>query len=400
MTKHARALLVRLRLFSGIALCIALSDCGGGSSATAPSVAPPVVPAATPVIKFMGTFEPACGTCSPAKLGSLVIAPIAGATTLGSKDIAKVELSVDHAPSLVLTAPNATTAAGQASYAFSFSHAPITYPAFTHTCTPAIGLEITVTDVTGFSYRKYASACQYAIFGGFSDYGDKTITYKASATAPANLAFTRWSTGGGNFDNVRATAAMSSTATLKAKDMDTVSASGVFNNGVSDGAILSLSVEGEGGALASSTIAKKSGQSADAFLVCCNLGTTAAPSTETRTIAFAVSATRYNEPITGRPNPFSVYYKISDPSTGSVLTEFRGVLPNGTYNDTYSEWRFTVKKGHELRLEASPLEADTYLQLYIGGNASDPSGYHDPIGKAMSNRPDAPAKLNVFCCKP
>ena len=380
-------------LCGALALCAALSNCGGGS--TNDTVPPPPVPVAS-VIQFVGTFEPNCNGCE----GSLVIEPIAGATALGNKGIAKVELVVDQGPAQVLTASNAKNAAGQASYAFSFPHPPITYPAFTHTCTPAIGLEITVTDVTGFSYKKYASACQYAVFGGFSDYGDKTITYKASATAPANLASTRWSAGGGYFDNVRATAATTSNVTLKAKDMDTVSTGGSFDNGVADGAILSVSVEGEGGSLASSTIAKKSGQTANAFLVCCGPDTTAAPSTETHTIAFAVSATRYNEPMTGRPYPFNVYYRISDPRTGNVLTEFRGALPNGTYNDTYSEWRFTVKKGYALTLEASPLEADTYLQLYIGGNASDPSAYHDPIGKAMSNRPDASAKLNVFCCKP
>lgn len=319
----------------------------------------------------MGTFEPACGTCSPAKLGSLVIAPIAGATTLGSKDIAKVELSVDHAATLVLTAPNATTAAGQASYAFSFSHATITTPAIGRTCTPQLGLEITITDVTGFIFKRYASACQYANFGGFSDYGDKTVTYKASSSAPAQTVFSR-SDGSTYSDVIITTATTTVTSTLKAKDSNPVYASGSFDVGVLEGQILSISIEGEGGAFASSTTAKKSVRQAEAFLICCGNGSATAPTTaETRTIRFAVGTVRYNEPLTERPNPFNVYYKISDPSTGAVITEFRGVIAGGMY----TLWPFTVKRGYELKLEASPQEVDTFVNLSITDTTDNPYDY-------------------------
>lgn len=385
-----------------LALCATLSSCGGGgSSATVPATTPPGVPAATPVIKFMGTFEPACGTCSPAKLGSLVIAPIAGATTLGSKDLTKVELSVDHAPTLLLTAPNATTTAGQASYAFSFPHATITTPAIGRTCTPQLGLEITITDVTGFVFKRYASACQYAVFGGFSDYGDKTVTYRASASAPAQTAFSR-SDGSTYSDVISTTATTTVTSTLKAKDSNPVYASGSFDVGVLDGEILSVSIEGEGGAFASSTMAKKSVRQAEAFLICCGNSSATAPSTaETRTIRFAVGTVRYNEPLTKRPNPFNVYYKVSDPSTGAVITEFRGAVAGeiNSYGAHYTEWQFTVKPGYELKLEASPQEVDTFVNLSITDTTNDPYAY-PPMASAMSNRPDAPAKLNVFCCKP
>lgn len=122
-------------LCGALSLCTALCSCGGGSTATGPDiVTPPPPPPVAPVIKFSATFEPGCNSCQ----GSLVIEPIAGATALGNKDIAKVELSVDQGPTQVLTASNGKNAAGQASYAFHFSHAPITYLEFTHTCTPAI----------------------------------------------------------------------------------------------------------------------------------------------------------------------------------------------------------------------------------------------------------------------
>jgi len=383
-----------------LALCAALSSCGGGgSSASAPAV-----------IQFVATNENPCDACSPPRPGRLVISPIAGASALGNHGIAKVELTVnvDQGPApvpQVLTAPNATNAAGQASYAFQYSAAytppPGTVlPPPTHVCVPHWGFTITITDVTGFSFTKSASQCQVPTFEGFSDYGDKTLAFKASSSAPAGINFSRASADSRYADESRASGVLTNAWAVKAKDKDALFASGAFDTNTADGETLSVSVEGEGGAFASSTIAKKSSASVRATLICCGSGTAAPSSTQDRTIAFAVATSRYNEPLTGQPYPFNVYYRISNPSTGAVMTEFRGSLP-GNVNDNgahYTQWQFTVKPGYELKLEASPQDVDTYVQLYIGGDASNPSAYYNTLGEAMSNRPGVPAKLNVFCC--
>jgi hypothetical protein len=379
-------MMTKFSLYVAVALCVAISGCGGGGSGTST----PAATIASSVIRFVGNFQPGCGGCSPATPGSLVIAPLAGTTTIGNREIAKVELSVDQGTAMVLTAPNAKTAAGQASYAFSFLHTAFTTPAFTHVCTPQLSLAITVTDVSGFSFKKSYSTCRTDEFGAFSDYGEKVIAYKASSNAPMQMGFSRF--GAGQYiDSGSISGTANIATTLKAKDSDVLNASGAFDGGVADGAVLSISMEGEGNMLASSTVAKKSTAQVSAMLVCCGPSTAAPLSTGTQTITFAISTARYNEPVTDRPNPFNVYFRVMDPSTGTVVSEFRGAGAG-----PYTEWPVTVKAGYELKLEASPQEADTYVHLYIGRGAP---AYQNTLGEAISNRPDAQAKLNVFCCK-
>lgn len=371
-----------------LVLCAALSSCGGGSSSgTAPPEPTPVDPTATPVIKYLATFEPGCISCAPAAPGSLVISPIAGASELGSRSIAKVEFSIDQGPTQVLIAPNAKNPAGQASYAFSFAPAPVTTPEFTHTCTPKRGLEITVTDIGGFAFKRYESTCRSDVFGAFSDYGQKTITYGATATAPTLLEFF----GGSDYASRKLDTGASTTLALKAREADSLGAYGTLDSNAADGSVVSVSLAGEAGEWASSTVAKKTSSQAFALLACCR--PTPAPvasSTETRTVTLAVSTTRYNEPIGSRPpEQYTLSYKVTDPSTGSVVSEFSGVG-----SGLYTAWPVVVKAGYAVKLEASPQTEDTYVHLYIN---SDTQGFN-LLGEALSNRPNVPAKLNVFCC--
>lgn len=388
MFKSIHAIIGDFAACSVAALCIALSSCGGGgSSGTVPLEPTPVVPVATPVIKFMGTFEPGCFNCSPAALGSLVISPIAGASELGNRNIAKVEFSIDQGPTQVLTAPNAKNPAGQASYAFYFPPAPVTTPEFTHTCTPKRGLEITVTDIGGFAFKRYESSCRSDVFGAFSDYGLKTVTYAATATAPTLVEFF----GGSDDASRKIDASASTTLALKVREADSLGAYGTLNPSAADGAVVSVSLEGDAGEFASSTIAKKTVSQAFALLACCRpTPVPVASSTEVRTVTLAVSTTRYNEPIGGKPPElYNLYYQVKDPSTGSVVSEFRGVG-----SGMYTAWPVVVRAGYELKLEASPQTVDTHVLLYIN---SDTQGFN-LLGEAMSNRPNVPAKLNVFCC--
>lgn len=396
MTKHARALLVRLRLFSGIALCIALSGCGGGgSSATAPVVAP----AATPIIKFVATFVPACSICAPAGQATLDIAPIAGMATIGNKDIAKVELSVNQGATLVLTAPNAKNAAGQATYAFSFPAAAFAIDGFSSACYPTLGLEVTVTDVTGFSFKKYVKPCLTQVFDAFSDYGTKTVTYKATATTPATVAFERqdsppYLSVNGRYLDSRTTLETNATWPLRASDNDWLNATG-SDISKAEGNAVSVSIEGEGGAFAGSNVitTKNFRPLASAYLVCCGRGTTTpSPSpTETRTIWFG---THLRSPSVLDSTFFDVHYRVTDPSTGNVVSEYRAI-----HTGSYNEWPVVVKAGYELTMEANPQDTNTEVILFISDRPDRiPINRTSSLAMANSNRPDAPGRVKVFCC--
>jgi hypothetical protein len=92
-------------LYSAVALCVTLSGGGGGGNGNSTADI-------APVIRFIGTFDVACPACRPARDNTLTIAPNTGATTLGNRDIAKLELSVDRGPMRTLTAPNSRNTAG------------------------------------------------------------------------------------------------------------------------------------------------------------------------------------------------------------------------------------------------------------------------------------------------
>ena len=369
-------------LYGALALCFALASCGGGGGSVE----------SVPVIRFVGTYDFACSNCSPPREARLSLAPVAGATTLGSRDIAKVELSVEHGPAQVLTAPNSKNSAGQATYVFFFPRTTPLVPNLARVCTPPIALEITVTDVGGFAFKKYFNACNAGEFGAFSDYGDRTVTYRAVTTAPTRASFTRGGAGGYLDAGSSAAGATTSTWTLKARDADTLGAGSIFDASTPDGAVTTVSIEGEGGALASSTLATKTTRSTgDAFLVCCGFGAAAQSppsSASTRTVSFVIDPVQYGVDVTKALQKFNVYYRVYDPGSGTVIAEFQGA------GDGYTVWSFPVKAGYELKLEASPQSAVTDVQVYI----TDFPYTGNSLGFARSNRPDAPAKLKVFCC--
>ena len=254
-------------LYGALVLCFAFAGCGGGGGGSVDAL---------PAIIFIGTYDFACSNCSPPRENSLSIASVAGATALGNTDMVRVELSVEHGPAQVLTSPNSKNATGQATYVFFFPRTSPVVPNFARVCTPPIALEITVTDVAGFAFKKYFNACNAGEFGAFSDYGDRTVTYRAVTTAPTRASFTRGGAGGYLDAGSSAAGATTSSWTLKARDGDTLGAGSIFDASTSDGAVTTVSIEGEGGALASSTIATKTTRSTgDVFLVCCGFGAAA-----------------------------------------------------------------------------------------------------------------------------
>ena len=374
-------------LYGALVLCFALAGCGGGGGSVE----------TLPAIRFIGTYDFACGNCSPPRENSLAIAPVTGATALGSRDIARVELSVEHGPAQVLTAPNSKNSAGQATYVFFFPRTtPLVVSAFTHFCTPPIALEITVTDVGGFAFKKYFNACNAGEFGAFSDYGDRTVVYRAVTTGPVRASFMRAGAGGYVDAGGSAAGATGSVWTLKARDADALSAGSIYDASIPDGAVTTVSIEAEGGAFASSTVASSpvaGGSPFDAFLVCCGFGAASqSPSpTGTQTVSFSIVPAQYGVDVTKALLKFNVYYRVYDPGSGTVIAEFQGP------GDGYTTWSFQVKAGYELKLEASPQSAVTDVQTYISYGTDSPY-LGNSLGAARSNRPDAPAKLKVFCC--
>ena len=374
-------------LCGALVLCFALAGCGGGGGGSVEAL---------PAIRFIGTYDFACGNCSPPRENSLSIAPVAGATALGSRDIARVELSVDHGPAQVLTSPNSKNPAGQATYVFFFPRTTSLVSNLARVCTPPIALEITVTDVGGFAFKKYFNACTAGEFGAFSDYGDRTVTYRAATTGPVRASFMRAGAGGYLDAGSSAAGATGNVWTLKARDGDTLVAGSIYDASIPDGAVTTVSIEAEGGAFASSTVASSpvaGGSPFDAFLVCCGLGAAAqSPSPAgTRTVSFTVVPVQYGVDVTKALQKFNVYYRVYDPGSATVIAEFQGP-GNG-----YTTWSFQVNAGYELKLEAGPQSAVTDVQTYISFGTGSPH-IGNSLGTARSNRPDAPAKLKVFCC--
>ncbi|MEQ1515972.1 MAG: hypothetical protein ABL931_05735 [Usitatibacteraceae bacterium] len=379
---------MKYSLVCASALCATLAGCGGGGDTGGGSPAEPA-----PVIQFIGTLEPACIDCLPAN-HTLTIAPNTGAARLGSREIAKVELSVDQGPAQTLLAPNSKNASGQSTWVFNFSTAtPILSPVPTHVCTPALSLEMTVTDVRGFIFKKYFRSCRFAVFGAFSDYGEKSATFSAASTAPTQAFFQRGGASAYLDDFVGQVGGNAATLTLNARDEDTLSAYAGLGEELPIGTTVSVSIAGDGGALASSNIAHDKNSYARTSLVCCGARTPVQSSaaTDPKTLVFVVVPVKYGVP--QGDYPFNVYFRVFDPASRTVVTEFRGV------SSGYSRWPVSVRAGYELKLEASPFEGGVHVEAFIQ-NVPEPAALIRELGSANSNRTDAPARLTVFCCSP
>lgn len=364
------------RLFTALSAMLLIS-CGGGSGTVTS------VPAAdlAPVIKYVGTFEPnapATGT------GSLTIEPIVGNSKIGTREIAKVELSVNQGPPQVLISSNATNVTGQPAYAFSFVRQGISTSALGHVCSPEVDLEITATDVGGYAFKKYYKSCHLDVFGAFSDYGEKTVTYRVTGTAPTQITFYRYGRGGYTDSGVKSLGP-SADISLKATDSDELRMIQSYEQTLNNDDVVTVSIEDVGGALATSTVSKPPA-GASALLVCCGAGPVIP--VDTHTVKFEVYTSRPG--VVGSPEQFNFYYKVSDPSSGTVVSELSGSGAG------FISTPIAVKAGYELRLEAGPVREGTYANVSIVG---DSTVSPNSLGEALSNRPGIPAKLKVYCCK-
>lgn len=373
-----------------------LASCGGGGGT--PDTTPP--PSAAAAIRFEVAYEPGVTPpTAPAPGRYLTVRALTGSTSLGTRATSRVELQLAQEAPRSLATPSYVDAQGRPNYVFAVS---ADYPAIFQfrSCTSFIPFQVTVTDEAGFAFTKYGQLCpdQAQSVGAFSDYGDRTATFRMAGPAGATQAsFQRYGAQGYTDSGSSTPAGGSATWSVKAAEGDRLYATAKLTAAASRGAVATAEIETDRGAYARSVVALNTTTGAtfaDASLLCCRADVTIATVTPTRTVSFVVAPSQLGSIPGGTiPSvPFTVRYRVADGGTQQTVREFDG---SGT---GYTVWTHQVKPGDQLTLEATAAGADTMMTINVlAGAASGP----DPsveLGMAKSFLPGAPAKLNVFCC--
>lgn len=365
-----RAVLERLLLSCSILLVA----CGGGGDAAPPAgpgTPPPVVPpAAEALIRFAATLSG----------GTLTVAPVAGTTSIGTRDIASVQLKVDDGAPQVLLAPTATNAAGQPVYVFAVPPSgtpPLPLPR----CSSYRTYEITVTDAEGLALTRYQASCGLVTFGGFSDYGERTVTFRVtSASAPFNVTFTRQGGDAGEYvDSAFFQIPAGQQAwTLRAREGDKLYFSGDFPATATGAARATVAVESDGAALGTTEAAR--GTAGSLMIVCCR-GTP--PPAPAQSVTFFVHPTGLG-PFPQDPNPpVAATVRIVD-AKGQTLHSFSGTAHGAT------QWTFPAGPGDRLHLEAAVGEqVSANLGIRVGTSE---------IAHGHASIPGTPTRFDVSCC--
>lgn len=225
---------------------VLVSACGGGGDDLSPAPAPPtapapspapapgaLVPSESPALRFVG-FYSASGR-------SLTVSPLQGLSTLSSRSIARVEVAANDAPVQALAVPNATNSAGQPVYVFPLA----VQGAGSTRCGPSVALAITVTATDGATFSKYRIPCNDEQFGAFSDYGERTVTFRISSDVPLVGSFAR--TSAGNYGDVysRSLPAGTHAWVLRAQPGDLLNVTGSLGLG-NPAAHVQVSIEADG----------------------------------------------------------------------------------------------------------------------------------------------------------
>lgn len=360
-----RAVLERLLL----SCSMLLAACGGGGDA-APPAGPGTPPPAQALIRFAATLSG----------GMLTVAPVAGTTSIGTRDIASVQLKVDDGAPQVLFAPTSTNAAGQPVYAFAVPP-PTVPPSPLPRCGSYRNYELTVTDNTGLSLTRYQASCGLVTFGGFSDYGDRTVTFRvASATAPFNVTLTRQGGNAGEYvDSAFFQVPAGQQAwTLRAREGDKLYFSGDFPATAPDAARATIAVESEGAVLGTTEAAK--GTAGSLMIVCCR-GTP--PPTPAQPVTFFVYPTGLG-PFPQDPTPpVNATARVVD-ANGRTLHSFSGTAHGAT------QWTFPAGPGDRLHLEAVVGEqVSANLGIRVGTSE---------IAQGHASIPGAPTRFDAACC--
>lgn len=365
-----------------------IAACGGGGEKAAVVASPD----SAPTIRFEGVYDAGATR-------TLTIRPAAGAATIGSNPLARIDLRVNDQLTLSLAAPNGTRAPG-AEYVFEI---PPLFPGESNpnACTSDFPLRITAVDATGFSFTKWVTICQARsqTFSAFSDYGTQEVRITASTSAPMNLSAQRQQDGGNYRDDVVRRLATSFDAVLRSSERDLLRASiGRFvvdSAGVPvvpDGSTMTMRVDASGGAFAEAASIVASdpggyGQSADAFLACCHAVGDGSP----RQVRIIITGTS-----SGSPATFSTSWRIIDPVTGMVVAQASATrvgVPSDPFGATLArlEQVLDLRSGQQVEVTATTDDKQTRVDTSVLAGAT--TGLL--LGSAGGNRR---TQVSVFCC--
>lgn len=360
-----------------------LAACGGGGSSP-PADEGGATP--QPWIRYQGLWSPtrysSVGTIPPA---TLTLRPLPGQTGIAANTVARVEVQLDQAAPVVLTAPNSTDSQGRPQYRFDFgqlAEAPNCSGSF-----PTLPIAIKVVDATGFSYTKNVAACatfgSELDFGAFSDYGTTSAQFSYSATVPIT-AFASRTSRTGYFDMLVPKSQASFTGTLPAADGDALQ---LATSLLPAGARLTTRIDGGGGTFAESTlVAPATSQNARyVALECCGPRPAAGGTVAIQLAIFAYSTVQPYPP----EATYTYSFRITDPVTGVVVGSQTGT----TYGTAF--FPLQVQRGHVIEMAVTPndprIGVDAFAQLAPAGGSGT---------GASSNEVGTPARFKVFCCTP
>ena len=366
-------------IFCAFTLAV-LGGCGG-SGGDVPAPVTPVDPT-VPVIRYSALLSVGDNT--------LTISPIAGASSIATRGVGSVLVRANGVLLPALTAPNSTNAAGQPAFLFQLPRS--TFPPIGVKCGFPMRLEITATDSQGLSFNKYVAPCGTTQFGGFSDYGDRTLTFRITANTPVDGSFGRLSsTNPADASDGGLTVPGESSKTwaaVPAREGDNAFISVGFPDNAPDNAQVDVSIESNGVVLASSRATKASfGARANANVVCCRGSAPSATASRTVNLILVPSRT---DVATSPAEPFNVHYRVFNTAAQQVVQEFAGTPAGITL------YTFFVRPGDELTLEASPLTANAIVDMHI---QAPNNGVAEELGLiSHSAVPNVPSVLHVFCC--
>ncbi|HWI84648.1 hypothetical protein [Ramlibacter sp.] len=347
-----------------LVLTFLVGACGDGGGG-----APEPAPEARPLIRFSASIAS----------GTVTVAPLAGAASIGTRAIARVELTVDNGAPQMLDRTNASTAAGQPAYAFAVPPPAMPAPPIPR-CGAVRSYEITVTDVGGAMLTKYLTSCGVLTAGAFSDYGEREATFRVvSNTAPLNASFMRAGGAAGEYvDSGSAAVQGTRSWTVAGREGDPLYLNASFSTQAPDDAEATIAIESAGAVLGTMKAVKSTG--AVLTIVCCR-GSQPGPA---QPVTFFVYPTALGPSPGPTAAPFAVNLSITDPVTRSVRQSFSG---GGQGNTT---WTFQAMPGDELRMDSSVGER---VSASVGIRAGDRE-----IAQGSAGVAGAPTRFAVFCC--
>lgn len=378
---------MRKWLLAGACVFSLLGGCGEGGGEVA---APVPGPAADPVIRYSAQYR---------YLGlpneRLTISPVAGESGIAARGLGSVEVRANGVLLPALSAPNATDASGRAAFVFELPHA--TFPAAGVSCNAPMRLEVGVTDAQGFRFNRYVvTPCRETDFGGFSDWGDRTLTLRIEANTPVDGSFGQIPLAGMEGANSGRTVPGERSKTweaVPAREGDQAYIAATIPEGAPDDAQVEISIESNGIVLARSRATKASlGRTANVSVVCCQ-GSPPSPTTvrTVQMVLFPAGANGSNS----SPVPYNLRYRVFDTAGQRVMQEFTGT-PAGPAPGTPDVYTFSVRPGDELTLEASPLRGGETVDMYI---LAPSEGVARELGSIVhATVPNAASLLRVFCC--